>query len=1404
MEEEPTLESVLNAVPDEISEDGSDASQEVPLSPSTLAQVLQETESDQDQLEDESSVIPMMEGLSIPDPSIIIRNIEKQVLSENPLVLRNMPMISQFLLDLQRTKEHGMPTCCVIHPRCILIATSHGVIFVFDKDQKNKGHFGANVGLDHGSILSIDIARSGDWVICGHAQGCVALWDLDSRTLIKTVTSIHKQPVMGVRFLCEKASFISIDLLGSVYLHNASKVFRMMVVSSECILDGSIGVITAADLISNVTFTVLQERLSYLAFCTQNMACIIAFHPKPDIIFKLTRPESEGTQVLPYLAWRAPVSPTQDSRNSRPLDPILAIGWGRKLSFILLTIDEIGLAMVENRRPQLQNVGRVELPHAVESLSWLAEKYIIVLTQQRSFHLVRVDVATGIASIMDTITTEPLNMVSHSRFTLSLKIYERAYHQSHRSSGRDEACFMGTEKFFHCRLIGWNERIKNLTDKNCDKEALIFATSFYSSVRGIAVGLPSAEKIRKDYVKRTVIELLESYMTKNMPQMPLAPGASKIAFEDFRARCLDVGIVCIESCTRINDVDYLYRIVYKAFEAIQQVDIFFELLDVFILHGSVKVITLEILQGFIESHVRLGLHHRIEPCLLLLDLSSIKSAEILEVCQRYKLYDAFIHIYNRLAEYVHPLRELMKAATDQQNEGNFLHEKLILYVNCCLAGKAYPAGDIPGVKVRHVQMSILHFLFSTTEGNQILNLVLSHTPCEFLNSLSFPMDDDVLFSDQQSWDGKFVSRQTIFEHLFPIYTGAAAASGLRNKPVELQEASEERFFEFVARLASSGKVSLNAAAKTRVVSYLIKPSNNSAHSTREELLLDMAKHNSLDSLDSATILPLVEGAGMHRVAEYLYLKRGNYRKVMQCMISSIKTIKTEIFRQIDDLATSSTISTANRREILDEVARSVDVLLHCHEEMTFQLLQKLFLDHNRIFALLDSRKDILYRYIRHAIQGKDKRDGPVPEAEFNSITSIPEFYEKYIDLMCQYARGDVYNFLLENDCYKLDVCLSICEKYHVASATSYLLERMGDFKRALSIILDDVPIIIQDLSKNIAQQISSGMAATHIDTDFISTIPCAIELRNTIARSTSLCLRNLQRIDDSESQAMWFRILDSFVSPRQKMTHEDFCPGTSEQVRSLVKGYLTLCVQLILNDMMSQVSLPIILKKVVDDHGKDTFAEFKPILQGMLDSYNYERTLLATANKIFAKDVYEATRMNYRQRAKALYGKSTFCHICGVPLSLTPNPTDLTVIYECGHTFHSTCIEKDRGCPFCMAAKTLKKQSNLRKEMSPVLGPVSGKDSPKIEGQSSSSNPSQGNRIYAKRLLRHHSSQRNTIRLDTLDLQFQDGAGLSLAVPPETSTDPIPALTLTPSKKGVSKMNSEPKYRATLDVNLFD
>eukprot|EP00002_Diphylleia_rotans_P023405 TRINITY_DN4606_c0_g1_i6.p1 TRINITY_DN4606_c0_g1~~TRINITY_DN4606_c0_g1_i6.p1 ORF type:complete len:122 (-),score=23.48 TRINITY_DN4606_c0_g1_i6:142-507(-) len=121
-----------------------------------------------------------------------------------------------------------------------------------------------------------------------------------------------------------------------------------------------------------------------------------------------------------------------------------------------------------------------------------------------------------------------------------------------------------------------------------------------------------------------------------------------------------------------------------------------------------------------------------------------------------------------------------------------------------------------------------------------------------------------------------------------------------------------------------------------------------------------------------------------------------------------------------------------------------------------------------------------------------------------------------------------------------------------------------------------------------------------------------------------------------------------------------------------------------------------------------------------------------------------------------------------------------------------------------MAAKTLKKQSNLRKEMSPVLGPVSGKDSPKIEGQSSSSNPSQGNRIYAKRLLRHHSSQRNTIRLDTLDLQFQDGAGLSLAVPPETSTDPIPALTLTPSKKGVSKMNSEPKYRATLDVNLFD
>jgi len=76
------------------------------------------------------------------------------------------------------------------------------------------------------------------------------------------------------------------------------------------------------------------------------------------------------------------------------------------------------------------------------------------------------------------------------------------------------------------------------------------------------------------------------------------------------------------------------------------------------------------------------------------------------------------------------------------------------------------------------------------------------------------------------------------------------------------------------------------------------------------------------------------------------------------------------------------------------------------------------------------------------------------------------------------------------------------------------------------------------------------------------------------------------------------------------------------------------CIQSVLASMMGYVALPDILKKIVQEQAHARYAEYKDIILGILDTYNYQRILLQTTNHIILSDLYQSTNVMGKNNMK--------------------------------------------------------------------------------------------------------------------------------------------------------------------------
>ena len=115
--------------------------------------------------------------------------------------------------------------------------------------------------------------------------------------------------------------------------------------------------------------------------------------------------------------------------------------------------------------------------------------------------------------------------------------------------------------------------------------------------------------------------------------------------------------------------------------------------------------------------------------------------------------------------------------------------------------------------------------------------------------------------------------------------------------------------------------------------------------------------------------------------------------------------------------------------------------------------------------------------------------------------------------------------------------------------------------------------------------------------------------------SIELCQRTSNSLDEGDRERIWFPLLDVMMNPQR--TLKDVVD------KSYVEAFKDLTSR-VLNSMTGYIALPAILKRIMHDPAYKTgkFGDIKDLLLGLLDTYNYEQTLLHTCNQLVNHDLY--------------------------------------------------------------------------------------------------------------------------------------------------------------------------------------
>lgn len=217
---------------------------------------------------------------------------------------------------------------------------------------------------------------------------------------------------------------------------------------------------------------------------------------------------------------------------------------------------------------------------------------------------------------------------------------------------------------------------------------------------------------------------MEGYKTAAQKQKRKAHAKERIVllFKEYliaSVRTPDYCMAAIINCIiGIGELDLLWTDLWDRVRH-NNSDAFLQIISQHIEQERINEISPAISQALVEYWLQISPQH-LEDLLLKLKWSCLDLNQVLKASKQHQLYRVQMYLNtNALKDYTVSLVDLIPLIPLQDNSD--LGNALLVYISSCLAGRAYPTGDIPQDDVQNVKHDVLRCLTSQHSQNSNAN-----------------------------------------------------------------------------------------------------------------------------------------------------------------------------------------------------------------------------------------------------------------------------------------------------------------------------------------------------------------------------------------------------------------------------------------------------------------------------------------------------------------------------------------------------------------------------------------------------------------------------------------------------------------------------------------------------------
>lgn len=1186
-----------------------------------------------------------------PDP----HNTEGAILKQT--VLKG---VANQLSQATTHSEAGLPTALAVGLQHIAVGTSHGLVLVFNTEEQLRSVLspyqkaGQEVDMgQYGAVSTLDLSADGTRLLCGHAKGLITHWDLSNGKCLRFIDDAHPAGfgVLSVKFTEDPNFVLFINTGGNLFSIKFKRTLTRSWVP-DCLFSGCHGeALTFEPLLLEHKEESFLADMSILAVATVTQVMILSIQPELRGLTAL--PLRGKPQCLPQLAWQNVfIEVKSGNKRTVRLRPVLAIAKGNKIYYIQSYYGDDG--------PKFKLLRKFEVSYEVASFRWINPHTVVAMDTTERIHLISVKDDQEI----EVLDLKKVELVYSSSFfkaietggNVSKALMAASGHACYSSvlSHQNKLLLLGLKAVHVVSIKPWKERLGRLVREGKVVDALKLGLNIYDGCAPAVIGLQGPPKKKKEIVAEQVIDILLGYIDLGVMMQKPSSGREKDLKEHYKTLAR-WGFLC---CLKIKRLDLLFGTIYDTFSAEDDLSkaVFLEHLCTYITTSRLTFIRTVVSKDFIDYYAQRKEYKLLESCILQLNPKCLDIHQVVEMCWSQQLYDAMIHVYNcGMHDYTTPLLELLLQLRGTLKKGTPISDmylsignKVLVYTRCCLAGLAYPKGNIPQEQVVQAKVDVYSVLLAPTNTHNPtdkdsyphVRTLLHFDTRGFLNVIALAFEEQDLDEAFTGTAPKGIpTRQQVVDILLKVMVHEFSFS-----PSQVGS-----LFTFLARQGAKHRASIRVDEHVydQVLDYITDAEEDIVNEERQQALLELWNAGVLRKFDEDKLLMKAETAKFFRLCELLYEKRRQFAKVLSCYIRD-NNRRQQCFSYVRAVMNEDLYTEPDREEVARAVLQNFKVLVDHDVEATARLILSDFpLELAEVTYKLHSDPAQEFQFL-HVIFD--------PRSQTKQELAPPlHVVERYIELLCRYKPEEVYMFLKSSDNYRLEEALEVCSKASIIDATAYLLERSGDIMGAFKLILETLNTEVDVVSEQYYIQES-------VDIEMGERLSRVEGILHTLIQ---FCQRNSTSVDERERQAMWFPIFDKIHNMQQKYQR-----STNMRLTELY----TVMIHEVLNSMLGYVSLPDILQKIIQDPSYQ-FKDIKQLIMGMLEKYNYEETLLKTTHHIMVHDVRGSLSYLRSLVQKAITPHSCFCVICsrGAEFLADGSKDDVTV-FQCGHLYHTSCL----------------------------------------------------------------------------------------------------------------------------------